>query len=333
MWHRWVALAAALSALACGQSWAQADPLEDCNSSDVERMVTGCTMVLQTAATPEERLAAFARRGFARKSLGQCPAAIADLTSALEIVPQSAALLALRGQCQAEIDEPHAALADFDAALVLEPDNAELLEARTRLLPAGPDEPLWALAKDSANAKLLEAFIESYPASRHIATARVQLVALGGSSAAPPPVPSGDFAIGPFDRFGRTLLIIQLKGVLGEVRLQGVDIVKDPDLLKLAADSMASQPRDLRCRHTDRLTDGTPLYRCLVTPRDAKPPLADIPDSGRVDLALTLVRNGLLLASCDAPRSYADAEDDARQRKQALWSRVAVHPYSRRCAS
>ena len=331
MWHRWVA--AALLVLACGQSRAQGDPVEDCNSSDVKRMVTGCTMVLQTAATPDERLAAFARRGFARKNLAQCPAAIADFSSALEIAPQSAALLAPRGECQVEIDQPQAALADFDAALVLEPHNAELLEARTRLLPAGPDEPLWAVAKDSANPKLLEVFIENYPASRHIATARVQLVALGGSSAAPTPVPSGDFAIGPFDRFGRTLMIIRLKGVAGEVHLQGVDIVNDPDLLKLAADSMASQPRHLRCRQTDRLTDGTPLYRCLVTPRDAKPPLANIPDSRRVDLALTMIRNGLLLASCDAPRSYSDAEDDARQRKQALWSRVAVQPYARRCAS
>jgi len=101
---------------------------------------------------------------------------------------------------------------------------------------------------------------------------------------------------------------------------------------ELAADALAAQPRNLRCRQTDRLTDGTPLYRCLITKRNSKDPLADIPDSDRDDLALVLVRTGLLLASCDAPRSYADAEDDARGSKQYLWSRVNVPEYKRRCS-
>ena len=46
--------------------------------------------------------------------------------------------------------------------------------------------------------------------------------------------------------------------------------------------------------------------------------------STAMDLALALVRNGLVLASCDAPTSYADAEDDARSRQQSLWGRVKV---------
>jgi serine/threonine protein kinase len=140
-----------------------------------------------------------------------------------------------------------------------------------------------------------------------------------------------EFVAGPFDHFGKTLMMIGLKDRPDEIRLQGVDIVNDPALQKLAVDALAAQPRDVRCRQTDRLTDGTPLYRCLVTPLNAKPPLADIPDSDRVDLALALVRNGLVLASCDAPRSYADAEDDARGRKQSLWGRVNVPEYKRRC--
>jgi len=140
-----------------------------------------------------------------------------------------------------------------------------------------------------------------------------------------------EFVAGSFDHFGKTLMMIGLKDRPDEIRLQGVDIVNDPALHKLAVDALAAQPRDLRCRQTDRLTDGTPLYRCLVTPLNAKEPLADIPDSDRVDLALALVRNGLVLASCDAPRSYADAEDDARGRKQALWGRVTVPEYKRRC--
>ena len=140
-----------------------------------------------------------------------------------------------------------------------------------------------------------------------------------------------EFVTGAFDRFGPSLMMIGLKDRTGEIRLQGVDVVNDPDLQKVGAQALAAQPRDVRCRQTDRLTDGTPLYRCLITPLNAKAPLADIPDSDRVDLALALVRNGLVLASCDAPRSYADAEDDARGRKQALWGRVTVPDYKRRC--
>ena len=140
-----------------------------------------------------------------------------------------------------------------------------------------------------------------------------------------------EFVAGSFDHFGKTLMLIGLKGRADEIRLQGVDVVNDPDLHKLAVEALAAQPRDLRCRQTDRLTDGTPLYRCLITPRNAKQPLADVPDSDRDDLALALVKNGLVIASCDAPRSYADAEDDARGRKQALWGRVTVPEYKRRC--
>jgi hypothetical protein len=140
-----------------------------------------------------------------------------------------------------------------------------------------------------------------------------------------------EFVAGNFDHFGKTLMMIGLKDRAGEIRLQGVDSVDDPALHKLAADALAAQPRNLRCRQTDRLTDGTPLYRCLITKRNSRDPLADIPDSDRDDLALVLVRTGLLLASCDAPRSYADAEDDARGSKQYLWSRVNVPEYKRRC--
>jgi serine/threonine protein kinase len=140
-----------------------------------------------------------------------------------------------------------------------------------------------------------------------------------------------EFVAGAYSHFGKSLMMIGLKGRPDEIRLQGVDIVADPALHEVAVAALAVQPRDLRCRQTDRLTDGTPLYRCLITQLNAKQPLGDVPDSDRVDLALQLVKNGLVLASCDAPRSYADAEDDARGRKQALWGRVTVPEYKRRC--
>lgn len=140
-----------------------------------------------------------------------------------------------------------------------------------------------------------------------------------------------EFVAGDFDHFGKTLMLIGLKDRKEEIRLQGVDIVDDPALRQLAVRALAVQPRNVKCRQTDRLTDGTPLYRCLVTPLNAKEPLADIADSDRTDLALALVQNGLVLASCDSPRSYADAEDEARSRNQSLWGRIKVSEYKRRC--
>ena len=141
-----------------------------------------------------------------------------------------------------------------------------------------------------------------------------------------------EFVAGAFDHFGKSLMLIGLKDRSDEVRLQGVDIVADPDLHQLAVKALAAKPRHLRCRQTDRLTDGTPLYRCLITPLAAKEPLADVPDADRDDLALALVRNGLVLASCDAPRSYADVEDEARSGKRSLWGRVSVPDYKKRCS-
>ena len=142
---------------------------------------------------------------------------------------------------------------------------------------------------------------------------------------------AAEFAAGNFDHFGKTLNLIVIKDRPGDIRLQGADSVDDPDLHKLAVNALAEQARNVRCRQTDRLTDGTPLYRCLITKRTAKEPLADAPDSDRDDLALTLIKTGLLLASCDAPRSYSEAEDDARGRKLYLWGRVNVPEYKRRC--
>ena len=143
---------------------------------------------------------------------------------------------------------------------------------------------------------------------------------------------AAELVAGQFDHFGDTLMFVVLRDSPKPVRLQGIDVVNEPGLRQIAVNALASKPRDLRCRQTDRLTDGTPLYRCLVTKLEAKEPLADIPDSERVDLALALIRGGLVLASCDAPRAYADTEDDARGKKVNLWSMMKVAEYRRRCA-
>ena len=143
---------------------------------------------------------------------------------------------------------------------------------------------------------------------------------------------AAELVAGQFDYFGKTLMLLSLRNNPAEIRLQGVDVVDEPGLRQAGVNAMAAKPRNLRCRQTDRLTDGTPLYRCLVTKLDAKDPLADITDSDRVDLALQLVRGGLVLASCDAPRAYADAEDEARGKNLNLWAMIKPAEYRRRCA-
>jgi hypothetical protein len=142
---------------------------------------------------------------------------------------------------------------------------------------------------------------------------------------------AAELVAGQFDHFGKTLMLLTLRNNPAEIRLQGVDVVDEPSLRQAGVNALAAKPRNLRCRQTDRLTDGTPLYRCLVTKLDAKDPLADVPDSDRVDLALALVRGGLVLASCDAPRAYADAEDEARGKNQNLWAMIKPAEYRRRC--
>ena len=143
---------------------------------------------------------------------------------------------------------------------------------------------------------------------------------------------AAELVAGQFDHFGKTLMLLTLRNNPTEIRLQGVDVIDEPGLRQAGVNALAAKPRNLRCRQTDRLTDGTPLYRCLVTKLDAKDPLADIPDTDRVDLALALVRGGLVLASCDAPRAYADAEDEARGKSLNLWSMMKPAEYRRRCA-
>ena len=143
---------------------------------------------------------------------------------------------------------------------------------------------------------------------------------------------AAELVAGQFDHFGKTLMVLTLRNNSTEIRLQGIDVIDEPGLRQAGVNALAAKPRNLRCRQTDRLTDGTPLYRCLVTKLDAKDPLADIPDADRVDLALALVRGGLVLASCDAPRAYADAEDEARGKSLNLWSMMKPAEYRRRCA-
>jgi len=229
-------------------------------------------------------------------------------------------LTAMRGPDSETLKAQAAAKAAEDARQKAEQEAAALRDQQAKAAQA---------AAEAERQKKLEAEQQKAEAEKKRADEEAQRKAADEAEAKRKAV---EFVAGNFDHFGRTLLLIGLAGRPDEVHLQGVDTVDDPALRQLGVNALASQPRHLKCRQTDRLTDGTPLYRCLITPLNAKAPLDQVPDSERVDLALALVRNGLVLASCDAPRAYADAEDEARSGKQSLWGRVKVDDYKRRCA-
>jgi serine/threonine protein kinase len=229
-------------------------------------------------------------------------------------------LTAMRGPDTETLKAQAAAKAAEEARQKAEQEAAQLRDQQAKAAQA---------AAEAERQKKLEAEQQKAEADKKRAEEEAQRKAADEAEAKRK---ATEFVAGNFDHFGRTLLLIGLAGRPDEVHLQGVDIVDDPALRQLGVNALASQPRHLKCRQTDRLTDGTPLYRCLITPLNAKAPLDQIPDSERVDLALALVRNGLVLASCDAPRAYADAEDEARSGKQSLWGRVKVDDYKRRCA-
>ncbi|MCC7251931.1 tetratricopeptide repeat protein [Hyphomicrobium sp.] len=67
---------------------AGAGPLEDCNSNDKERQVTGCTAALKTMKFNKKNKAVlFSRRGDAYLQLGQHEAALDDFNACVELKP------------------------------------------------------------------------------------------------------------------------------------------------------------------------------------------------------------------------------------------------------
>lgn len=80
----------------------------------------------------------FARRGAARASRGDRPAALADFDRAMALAPKDPDYPFQRARLHAEAREPALALADLNRALALKPDHAEalLLRASLRLFEA-----------------------------------------------------------------------------------------------------------------------------------------------------------------------------------------------------
>ena len=69
-------------------------------------------------------------RGAAKKRLGRCDEAIADLDEALQLEPSDAFALRARGEAKRNLGRCDEAIADLDKALQLKPSDAFALRAR-----------------------------------------------------------------------------------------------------------------------------------------------------------------------------------------------------------
>jgi tetratricopeptide (TPR) repeat protein len=109
----------------------------------------------ENAAQAEPKDASgYARRGAASLGRGELGKAIADLTRAQELAPDSAAYLFQRGIAYRQNHEPLLAMVDFDAALKRDPNDVEAHIARAELRLAGHQDAA-AVADLDATDKLV----------------------------------------------------------------------------------------------------------------------------------------------------------------------------------
>ena len=99
---------------------ALADDREDCSSNDVERMIRGCTDVINTRHELKQTLAvAYHRRGIAYATKRDFDRAIADYTKAIEIDPEHVGAYNDRGLAYTNKSDYQRAIADVTKAVEL----------------------------------------------------------------------------------------------------------------------------------------------------------------------------------------------------------------------
>lgn len=95
-----------------------------CTRDEPKATIEACTGVLAERGLDEGRLfAALVGRAEAHAELGDCPRAIVDLTSALEIDPAAAGALGLRGDCRLRQSDFDGAIADITASIAQSPER------------------------------------------------------------------------------------------------------------------------------------------------------------------------------------------------------------------
>jgi Flp pilus assembly protein TadD len=106
-----------------------ADDLQDCQSSDNDVRISGCTAVIDKGVEAD-RAWAYYTRGLAYKRKGEHDRAIKDFDQATALDPKDAKAYLNRGLSYENKGEKARALSDFDMAILLDPKNAEAYNNR-----------------------------------------------------------------------------------------------------------------------------------------------------------------------------------------------------------
>ncbi|MDR3466254.1 MAG: tetratricopeptide repeat protein [Xanthobacteraceae bacterium] len=118
---RLIALCLLVAAAAPAFAAAQKDH-DDCNSTDVERNIAGCTRVAEdTSESDKVRAIAYVGRALALDRKGERDRAMADLTAAIRLNPNDSLAFSDRGILWRETGDVDRAIADFTEALRLSP--------------------------------------------------------------------------------------------------------------------------------------------------------------------------------------------------------------------
>lgn len=139
---------------------------------------SGDKSAIETSAEPLTA-SDYALRGQADLSRGQPDAALANLSTAISMVPDQATFYVARATAQVALKKPEAALADLDKSLSLDPNSADalLLRAETRLWQGDHE----GAAADVAAASVL------VPAGSNLARAIARIyIGLGQAASALP---------------------------------------------------------------------------------------------------------------------------------------------------
>ncbi len=115
-------IAALAMVLAGNATPLRADDLADCKSGEPERVITGCTRLLEAGTLePFYQAHAYNSRGAAFKRSGDLDRAIADYNRAIEINPEHDQAYNNRGLVYLSKRQYGRAIADFDRAIALNP--------------------------------------------------------------------------------------------------------------------------------------------------------------------------------------------------------------------
>jgi tetratricopeptide (TPR) repeat protein len=123
------ALVLALPALARADDWG------DCRSNDTAKSVAGCGVLIERGGLSDPQLGeAYSRRAMALRFRNQIDNALADITKALELIPNNTMAYTTRGSIQAARRDYESALKDYSRALELSQTNTTALAFRGNLL-------------------------------------------------------------------------------------------------------------------------------------------------------------------------------------------------------